>query len=215
MPPGAIHIGINTVDTSFFTTATQEYRRSHPCPAMTHRFLCLGHLTKGKRIDLVLQALNLLRKHRTDFELVLVGSGPAEPDLRCLCNQLGLQNNVRFAGFVQRNNLPPYFGSSTALLFPSEYDIWGLVLNEAMAAGLPCLASRKAGATHDLIVHEQNGFALDFEDTTAVAGRLLWLLSHPDQAQSMGVRAQQHVRTHASLAASASGFLNAVVSHLN
>lgn len=211
MPPDSIQVAINTVDTGFYAEETKRLRSLSPAaPPTTKTLLCLGHLTHGKRIDLVLHALARISRQRRDFELLLVGSGPAEPTLRQTAADLGLLDAVRFEGFVQREQIPSYLAKTSCLLFPSEYDIWGLVLNEAMAAGVLCLASNKAGATADLVMDGKTGFALDFEDTSAVAERLAWVLDQPQAAATIAAQAQHFIREQASIPASAKGFVQAI-----
>lgn len=211
VPADRVRIAVNTVDTSFYARETDRFRAgSPPAEGSRRQLLYLGYLTPGKRIDLILEALKTLAPHRNDFELVLVGSGPAEESLRQKAASLGIQDRVRFEGYIQRENLPRYLAQAACLLFPSEYDIWGLVLNEAMSAGVLCLASRKAGATTDLIRDGTTGFSLNFEDTPAVAERIRWLLDEPAAAERIARQGREFIEREASIRVSAAGFVQAV-----
>ena len=120
------------MDTKFFARETQ-LRRS----AATHaEFLYFGNLTAGKRIDLWLRAFARVAGSRQQVHFTLVGDGPARSELERLSRELGIEPRVTFAGFRQRHEsgLP---GPRTFSFFRR---VWGLVLVEAMAAGLPCIA---------------------------------------------------------------------------
>ncbi len=205
-PAGRVHIAINTVDTAFFARAVRE---SSPVAADAG-FLHIGNLTRGKRIDLLLRAFARVVRERPDARLTLVGDGPEQPALEALCRELGIEGRVAFEGFRQRSEVPGYLARALCFVFPSEYDIWGLVLAEAMAAGLPCLASVHAGATADLVQDGVTGFVADFADTGQIVRRMLSLQDHADEARRMGAAASAFIQARASLAVSAAGMVSAV-----
>jgi glycosyltransferase involved in cell wall biosynthesis len=171
--PARVYIGINTVDVDFFQQESTRLRakgvRDESSPK---RILYVGNLEAGKRIDQLVSAVSILAKQRNDFVLEIVGSGSQEESIRSLVQNLQIDNCVVFSGFLQRPEVARCLASACCFVFPSEYDIWGLVVVEAMAAGLPCLSSVYAGATRDLIREEVTGFALDFSLSDAVADRL-------------------------------------------
>ena len=79
-----------------------------------------------------------------------------------------------------------------------------------MAAGVVAISSINAGATHDLIVDNETGFAVDFEDCRAVADKISWILDNPEKAKTMGDAASQFIAEKVSLRRSAEGFLQAI-----
>jgi glycosyltransferase involved in cell wall biosynthesis len=117
---------------------------------------------------------------------------------------------VRFAGNLDYDGVGQRLARAHAFLFPTARDIWGLVLVEAMAAGLPCLASVKAGATRDLVVEGETGFALDFEDTGRVAERLAELRADPGRLEELGAAGRRRVRDRFTLEHSARGWVEMV-----
>lgn len=211
MPPSDIHVAINTVDTRYFRDRTLELREDARSSDARRTLLYIGDLTRRKRVEAVLRTAARLSQVRDDFRLVIVGDGPERQYLEELSRQLSIQSFVCFDGFRQNAELPRYFASADCFLFPTRYDIWGLVLNEAMAAGVPCVASVHAGATADLIRHGITGFAADFGNVEEVAGHVHWILNNPGEAAEMGVRASNYVRKHAGLELSAAGFVEAVL----
>ncbi len=101
--------------------------------------LFVGRLAKEKSLDVLLRGLALAR--RDDVFLAIAGDGPAAAELHELAQELGLNAKVRFIGDVQRERLPDLYASSDAFVFPSTSETQGLVLAEALVAGLPVIAA--------------------------------------------------------------------------
>lgn len=208
-PPGRISIGINTVDTKFYrqrAIADAAERRR----AESFDIVCLGDLSVRKRVDLALRAVALVSERHRDFRLRLVGDGPERSTLEEMANDLRISDIVRFEGYKQKEDVAGILATAHCLLFPSKFDVWGLVLVEAMAAGIPCIASVRAGATDDLIQDAKTGFAVDFEDPRTVADKVEWMLENRDAARTMGEAAAAFIESDVTLERSAEGFLEAV-----
>jgi glycosyltransferase involved in cell wall biosynthesis len=195
---------LNTVDVDAF--ARLERRANPKAP---FRVLYVGHFTSGKRIDHLLDVFARLQNDGFNGELILVGEGPAESSLRATAERLGISSRVRFEGFQQPPDLFGFFEESDCFVFPSEYDIWGLVLVEAMAAGMPCIASIRAGATLDLVQHGITGYAVDFSDTEKVATYIKALASSPEVAARLGKYAAHFIANNVTIEASAESFSKA------
>jgi glycosyltransferase involved in cell wall biosynthesis len=140
-----------------------------------------------------------------------VGDGPYKDELKRIVEDWDIKDLVRFEGFKQKEDIPFYLARADCFLFPSDYDIWGLVLNEAMAAGVPCISSIHAGATHDLIIEGETGFAVDFTETGKAAEKITWIFDHPEKARIMGENASRFISENASLQKSAQGFVQAII----
>lgn len=205
-----VHLALNTVDTDFFCQEAARIRQNGPIEGAPKRLLYVGNLEPGKRLDLLFRAIARLSRDRTDFVLEIVGSGSQEKELRQLAATLGVETCIQFLGFQQREAVAERLAQASCFVFPSDYDIWGLVLVEAMAAGLVCLASIHAGATTDLIRDGITGFALDFEDAEGVAQRLGWVLDHAEETRTIGDQAQRFIRKEVTLQKSAAGFVAGV-----
>jgi glycosyltransferase involved in cell wall biosynthesis len=201
-----VHIAINTVDTEFFRRETDRSKVA----GTVRQVLFIGDLTSRKRPDLVLDAFALVARQRPDVALVLVGDGPLRGKLEETAAKYGVADRVRFEGFRQRDQIPRYLGEAWCFVFPTDFDVWGLVLVEAMAAALPCISSVRAGATRDLIEEGVTGLAADFHDPAAVAAKILFLLDNADRATQMGEAARDFIRARANLAISAAGAATAI-----
>ncbi|MCB0265603.1 MAG: glycosyltransferase family 4 protein [Calditrichaeota bacterium] len=210
-PSKKINIAINTVDTSFYQRNTDKRNICLENEKSVKRLLCIGYLTKRKRIDLLIKSIRHLSKLRNkDFKVIIVGDGPAKNDIQILIKKYNLQDYFHLTGYLHKDDVKKIYHNSYCFLFPSEYDIWELVLIEAMAAGLPCLASIKAGATQDVLKDGINGFKLDFENTVEVAEKINWLLNNPDSADEMGKKALQLIQSQLTLQVSAQGFIRSI-----
>ncbi len=203
-----IQVAINTVDTTFFQEATCRYRQQQNQSTIAKKLVYVGYLTRGKRVDLLLRLVKQLAGQRNDFYLQIIGDGPEMAPLKEQAERLEIRSLVEFTGFVQKEELPRYLADAYVFLFPSEYDIWGLVLVEAMAAGIPVLASYKAGASLDLVQEGLNGWMINFEDIPLVAARVASLLSDPEMQARMSVEAVRFVQNNVTLEHSVAGFLN-------
>jgi glycosyltransferase involved in cell wall biosynthesis len=210
-----VFIGINTVDTEFYRIEAAIHRDSERGGEATRKLLAVSYLTPRKRIESLLYVVRELATMRDDFQLLVLGDGPEMLRLRKLAHDIGVSSLVSFEGFVQVADIPGYMARSRIFLFPTDFDVWGLVLVEAMAAGMPCIASINAGATHDLVIDGVTGYAADFDSASRVAERVNWLFDHPEQAASIGAESARFIRAKASLAISSAGFVRAIQSVLS
>ncbi len=92
--------------------------------------------------------------------ILLLGSGEMIDEMRQAAEAMRTDVDATFAGFVKQADLPALYASASVLLFPTQLDTWGVVANEACAAGLPVLVTPMAGVAHELVVHDDNGFVL-------------------------------------------------------
>lgn len=141
-------LGVNTriavvpsgIDVAHFGSGRRDDRvRASMAPNGACIALFVGRLAKEKSLDVVLHAL--ARTKRDDLTVAIAGDGPAREELELLARELGVERRVRFLGPVLREQLPDLYASSDAFVFPSTSETQGLVLAEALAAGLPVIAA--------------------------------------------------------------------------
>lgn len=199
-----VHISFNTVDTHFFKEQTESLRAQRAGSADGRKHLTsISYLTERKDNSTLLLVTAALLQIRQDFVLDIIGDGEQKEDLLAKAADLGLSEHVRFPGFVQKQNLPEYFAQTDVFLFHTKVDIWGLVLNEAMSAGLSCLSSINAGATSDLIIEGETGHKVDFGQYQKTAELIHELLNNDDERSRMARRAQERIENHFTLERSA------------
>ena len=176
-------------------------------------FLCVARFVPKKNLLHLLKAYAryVSRAGADAWSLVLSGSGPQEAELRDSVVTSGLAALVHFPGFVQYPDLPTYYGLASGFVLPSVSDQWGLVVNEAMAAGLPVLVSAHCGCSSDLVCEGENGFVFAPEVVGALAACMERIAALPvAQLTAMGRRSREIVAAFSPVAF-ASG-LNAAVS---
>jgi glycosyltransferase involved in cell wall biosynthesis len=152
----------NAVDTRFFAQRAEvirgdaaTHRQALHLPA--HFFLFAGRLVPEKGVFDLLRAYDALAPDlRKEMGLVLVGDGAARSALQQRAASID-PGCIHFAGFAQREELAAYYALADVLVFPTHSDPWGLVVNEAIACGLPVISSASAGCTADLVESGWNG----------------------------------------------------------
>jgi glycosyltransferase involved in cell wall biosynthesis len=138
--------------------------------------LCVGQLIGRKGVDLLLDAAGHLQQEGLSFSLLVVGSGPEQPNLERRAQELGLRH-VHFHAPQPPERMAAVYRSADVLVFPTREDVWGLVANEALWSGLPALVSIYAGCARELVSAESTFNPLDPADfdaklRRAVAGEL-------------------------------------------
>lgn len=140
--------------------------------------------------------------------MVFVGAGGLESAIRAYADKLGAEVETTFAGFARQEDLPRWYGAARIFLFPTRWDPWGVVANEACAAGLPALVSPFAGAANELIGDGDNGYVLPL-DVARWAEAAVRLLLDGGLYAAMAARSRERVRDY-SYAHSAAGLAAAV-----
>ena len=205
-----VFVAINTVDTYFFSEETNKIRSSINPPEKMH-FIYIGYLVPRKNVSKLIEIIEQLSKKRNDFVLDIVGDGNEKFLLEKMVAEKNLSVVIKFHGFVQKKDLPKYLALSSCFLFQTDFDVWGLVVNEAMAAGVPVISSLNAGATYDLIVDNKNGFAVDYNNKTEVIQKINSLLDDTTLLESMKINTKSFIEKKASLKTCAKGFLESII----
>jgi glycosyltransferase involved in cell wall biosynthesis len=138
-----------------------------------------------KRPADVVRAAAQLNREGATFQLVLVGSGELEKQVRALVAELGVAN-AHFHGFVNQTALPQIYAACDIFVLPSENEPWGLAINEAMCAGMPIVASSEIGCVPDLVRNGVNGSIFPAGDVSALARALRPLIDDSGKRLTMG-----------------------------
>jgi glycosyltransferase involved in cell wall biosynthesis len=217
MPEGRVALGYNVVDNDFFRLPTADCASfiDGPYFLASNRFVerkNLGRLVEGYKTfqDLVFR---LQGAEKTGvWPLVLLGDGELRGELIARCVELGLKvaevQNLKldsykvktsaegglvfFAGFRQIGELRAFYAGAGAFVHPALEEPWGLVINEAMASGLPVLSSRNVGAAEELVVEGKTGVLFDPGDVNSIAESLFKMFSMSEPARrKMGLEARE------------------------
>jgi glycosyltransferase involved in cell wall biosynthesis len=132
----------------------------------TLRLVTVGRLVPRKRVDLVIAAVLRARERGFRVALTVVGDGPERPTLEAQARGSG--GSVAFTGFLATEEIAERLWMSDAFILLSEEEPWGLVVNEALSAGLPLVLDREIGCVPDLLEDRANGFVVDASDDRSV-----------------------------------------------
>ena len=163
----------------------REELRLHGCV-----FLYVGRLWAGKGLDYLFEAYRRLCQTHPDVSLLVVGDGVDEAKYHALAGDLP---GVTFAGFVQTRELPGYYALADAFVFPTLGDPFGLVVEEAMAAGLPVISTEAAGDIRRRLPDGEAGYLVPPADAAQLAERMARLAAGADLRERFSAAAQRLV----------------------
>jgi 1,2-diacylglycerol 3-alpha-glucosyltransferase len=178
LPRNRVFTGYDVVDNEYFRRNAEEVRRQasevrrkYGLPG--NYFLASARFVPKKNLPALIRAYARYRQlagNRDDgqrttdnrpWELVLLGDGPLKADICRLISDFRLHGHVHLRGFIQYRELPAYYALADAFVHASTTEQWGLVVNEAMATGLPVIVSNRCGCVPDLVAEGKNGFTFD------------------------------------------------------
>ncbi len=148
----------------------------------------VGRLSAEKGPEVFVRAMLILRSHRPDVQAVLVGEGPMRDELQSLIARFGLQQQVHLAGL--RRDMPAVYGELDLLVSCSHTEAMPLVLMEAMACGVPAVATRVGGVT-DIVAHDHSGWLVAPGDFDGIGNACAELLGDSARRLRMGTSARE------------------------
>jgi glycosyltransferase involved in cell wall biosynthesis len=186
-----------------------EYKKQYKSKNETI-LLTSGSLIPRKGMDTLIKLMRRFSKEEFNIKLLILGEGPERAALEHLAEY---DDRIVFLGFKEKQDIPYYFRVADLFLFASRYDGWGLVINEALAAGLPVVASTACRAANELIKHGVNGFLCDAEDIDSFEKYTKELLSNAELANNMR-EYNQNLQNQIHSGASAELLYEIVATHL-
>jgi glycosyltransferase involved in cell wall biosynthesis len=191
----------NAVDTALFSKLADSARGNGPQVRARHHlpsryFLYVGRLVREKGVFDLLHAYSRLQPSLcAAVGLVFAGTGSAQPELLERAAKIS-PGTVQFPGFLHREQLPELYALADGLIFPTHTDPWGLVVNEAMACGLPVIATSVAGCALDLVEDGWNGFVVPPGDTPRLAQAMTALAEDSTRRAQMGCRSRERIEKY-------------------
>ena len=195
---GTIFTALNAVDNDLFAkeaaAARAEANQLRTELALPERyFLFAGRLVREKGVFELLSAYSMLHPEvRKQIALVFAGDGPCrgELEIRSASISPGL---IKFVGFTQREQLAAYYALAEMLILPTYSDTWGLVVNEAMACGLPVVVSRLAGCVPDLVMEDWNGRVVEPRDVRSLSSAMRSIAGCGKERLQMGTNSLKRI----------------------
>jgi glycosyltransferase involved in cell wall biosynthesis len=198
-PPEKVFIATNTVDIDYFHQASrltsierQEIRRQLGITAR-QVILFVGQLIERKGVATLIHAYAKLKETHPDAGLVIVGYGQQEAALKALCAEKRLAD-VHFLGAADLPEMPRFYGLADLFVLPSYEEVWGLVINEAMACGLPVITTHRVGASVDLVREGVNGYVVEDGDVVQLYEAMRKIVLNDDLQLEMGRASQEMIR---------------------
>ncbi|PYL31416.1 MAG: hexosyltransferase [Verrucomicrobia bacterium] len=188
MPRDRIFTGYDVVDNAYFRRSAEEIR-SHKSDVRKqyglpeNYFLASARFIEKKNLPTLIRAYAAYRQKseasgNPPWDVVLLGDGPLREALKSQLSTLNLHRHVRLPGFKQYDELPVYYALAKAFVHASTTEQWGLVVNEAIASGLPVIVSNRCGCVPELV--QGNGFTFEPTDEHELVSRLLQMASLSD-----------------------------------
>lgn len=143
--------------------------------------LAVGQFIYRKGFDVLMDAAKIMDK---EIGIYIVGGEPTKEYISCKTTNSLAQ--VHFVGFKTKDELVKYYEAADIFVLPTREDIWGLVINEAMAYGLPVITTKKCAAGMELIIPDGNGYLVDVESPKQVADGIINILANEDMKTAMG-----------------------------
>ncbi len=189
LSPEAIQLGYNVVDNHYFTIEANRFRRENTSLMLRPYFLALNRFIERKNLDRLVSAYAETTRNTDSklkgWDLCLLGDGPLMSQLKIQAAAAGLnvaevapwetvqedqgETTVFFPGFRQIEELPHFYAHASCFVHPAIEEPWGLVINEAMACGLPILSSANVGAAEELVDDGVNGWTFNASDSGQIA----------------------------------------------
>ena len=184
-----IFVAPNAVDVEHFSRLADEARRQPDVRSRlglpSRYILYVGRLVQAKGVfDLLSAYATLPQETRQEVGLVFAGDGEERERLLQASRKID-SGKVIFPGFLQKDDLPALYALAEVLVLPTHSDTWGLVVNEALACGLPVIVTNVAGCAADLVRHGEDGFVVPARDSAALSQTIQ---THVARANSQEMR---------------------------
>jgi len=158
--------------------------------------LYVGRLVERKSVDFLINAFSRVIKEFDDTSLLIVGEFSNieyESKVRMLISDLNMQRNIVFTGSLSGRKLVEAYNSANVVVYPSKWEIFGMVAIEAAACGKPIIVPNNAGGLSEIVEHEKTGFLVDYPDNECLSRRIIQLLGDKSLAKRMGLNGRNIV----------------------
>jgi 1,2-diacylglycerol 3-alpha-glucosyltransferase len=204
-PDKFIWRGCDVVDNQYFSenafmacSKSDDYRDKYHLPA--EYFLCVARFSPEKNLYRLLEAFKRYRQRQGSWSLVLVGDGPLRVKLEKITKEIDTVFAYPWQGY---DKLPIFYGLASCFILPSVSEPWGLVINEAMASGLPVAVSRKCGCQPELCWRGFNGIDFSPFDIDEIVETMFYFTNMPkSKLAEMGTASELIIQQYTPLKAS-------------
>ncbi len=198
-----ISIAYNNIDTKHFNsyqnqTFVEGLKSKLSLKSNWQYILYVGQFIERKNVSTLIEAVSNLQQKGKKIGLILQGYGPLKQKLEEQVSSLGL-HEVHFSDHIPYQHMPAIYNLADLLVVPSYEEVWGLVVNEAMASGLPVIVSSKCGAASDLVKSDKNGFTFQPDSISELADKVQEILTDKERMSKYSLKIiQNFTPTHAA-----------------
>ncbi|HNR20477.1 MAG TPA: glycosyltransferase family 4 protein [Bacteroidia bacterium] len=203
-----IFITYNSPDTDHFFKIKDEIKNEDPLlPKNENRLIHTGRLVAWKKVDLLIKAFAVIKKKFSNAELLIIGYGPEEENLKQLSKDLHVDQSVIFLGGVyDPKQLGHYLMESSIYVLAG---MGGISINDAMCFGLPVICSVCDGTEKKLVRDEINGKFFQENDEADLAEKILYLLSDKKLLKIMGENSEKIIANDINIHTVVNGYVSA------
>lgn len=165
-----------------------------------------GQFIERKLPFFFIEVARIIKERTGNCKVLLIGGGPLEEKMTEKLKEYKIDYD--YPGFIEQQQLPGYYSKSKLFLFPTKLDPWGVVANEAMAAGVPVITCENAGVADDLVISEKTGYVLPLKEDVW-AEKIISILTQPQLYEQISANAKEHVQKY-NFQNAAKGFIDAI-----
>jgi glycosyltransferase involved in cell wall biosynthesis len=171
--------------------------------------LYVGQLIERKGVDYLVRAYGRLKQEHDELALIIIGSGPLRNQLKYTCETKGISNVYFIEARLKLVDLIKYYSIADVFVLPTLMDVWGFVINEAMACGLPIISTKDAQAGMEMIHEGENGFIVNEANEVELYSAMKKLISS-GELELMGRKSSEIVSTQFDPSLMKEGFVDAI-----
>lgn len=203
-----IFIMQNSPDTDILFEIRKKIEQEPPLlPENLHRLIHIGRLVQWKRVDMLIEAHNDLKKEFPNAELLIAGYGPIEDELKALAKKLNCENSVKFLGGVyDPAELGKYIQSSSIYVLAG---MGGISINDAMVFGRPVICSICDGTEAKLVKEGCNGLYFENGNKESLVEKIRQLFRNPELMKKMGEHSTQIIKDEVNIHTVVNGYRKA------
>ena len=211
-----VFIAPNTIDNDLFATLSRKYQlikgelKTRLGLQDKIVIIYVGQLIRRKGVSYLLKAYARIKSESDDVALVVLGSGPLRSHLEEVAKSLKLKDLKIMESGILVEELIKLYSTADIFVLPTLEDIWGFVINEAMACGLPVIATRASQAAVDMIRQGENGYVVKEADIEELYKALIKLVHDSELRKKMAKGSREIVEHEFNVNHMAVGFLSAI-----
>lgn len=211
-PDTRIFFGVDVVDNDFWG------KKNRSSNEFGNYFVAVGRQIPAKNFYGVIKAYAKYVRFcgiENSYNLVMIGEGQEHSLIENCIVENGLENKVHLLPFMQQHELVSFYQNAKAICIASKSETWGLVINEAMAAGCPVFSSNQCGATGVLVKDGVNGYSFDYEDTDALSKKMAAFTKLSHERQLAMRKASKEIISQWGLSRFCNGVIAAIESSID